>query len=175
MENHMIVYEDDQEWQDLKIDNKQQQAKTVSPVSKLIWIDARTLQVVTMEEKAEVKTAEEWKCPICREVKTTESALRYHLRQTHKKKRQGKSTLNCTSNPFKEVDNLVEIGKDENQRKKRRLQSPERELSYEVKAPIISNSLSEDSHFLLSSSTVRKESDDEIIEEEDFDEEIKEE
>lgn len=69
---------------------------------------------------------------------------------------------------------MVEIGKDENQSKKRRLKSPERELSYEVKAPIISNSLSEDSHFLLSSATARKESDDEIIEEEDFDE-IKEE
>ena len=76
---------------------------------------------------------------------------------------------------MKEVDNLVEIGKDENLRKKRRLQSPERELSYEVKAPIISNSQSEDSHFLLSSSTTRKEYDDEIIEEEDFQEEIKEE
>jgi hypothetical protein len=36
MENHMIVYEDDQEWQDLKIDNKQ--AKTVSPVSKRMKI-----------------------------------------------------------------------------------------------------------------------------------------
>ena len=73
------------------------------------------------------------------------------------------------SDIFKEVENLVEIGKDEKQRKKRRLQSPERELSYEVKAPIISNSLSEDSHFLLSSSAERKNSDDEIIEEEDFD------
>ena len=130
-----------------------------------------------MEEKAEVKSGEEWRCPICREVKTTESALRYHLRQTHKKKRQGKRYDDSQpfSNPLKEVDNLVEIGKDENQRKKRRLQSPERELSYEVKAPIISNSLSEDSHFLLSSSTTRKDYDDEIIEEEDFQEEIKEE
>ncbi len=122
-----------------------------------------------------MKSGEEWRCPICREVKTTESALRYHLRQTHKKKRQGtRLDLKLIYSNFLEVENLVEIGKDENQSKKRRLKSPERELSYEVKAPIISNSLSEDSHFLLSSATARKESDDEIIEEEDFDE-IKEE
>ena len=57
----------------------------------------------------------------------------------------------------------MEIGKEEKQRKKRRLKSPERELSYEVKAPIISNSRQEDSHFLLSSSA--EVNDDGIIEE----------
>ena len=88
----MIVYEDDQDWKDIKIDNKQ--VKSNSPVSKRI--KNRSLdeciqvdKIVIIEEKAELKSGEEWRCPICREVKTTESALRYHLRQTHKKKRQG--------------------------------------------------------------------------------------
>ena len=88
----MIVYEDDQDWKDIKIDNKQ--VKSNSPVSKRI--KNRSLdeciqvdKIVIIEEKAELKSGEEWRCPICREVKTTESALPYHLRQTHKKKRQG--------------------------------------------------------------------------------------
>ena len=114
--------------------------------------------------KEDVKPAEEWRCPICREIKPTESALRYHLRQNHKKKRQGKLLVFSIFLTFiKEVENLVEIGKEEKQRKKRRLKSPERELSYEVKAPIISNSRQEDSHFLLSSSA--EVNDDGIIEE----------
>ncbi|CAG5113230.1 Oidioi.mRNA.OKI2018_I69.chr2.g7355.t1.cds [Oikopleura dioica] len=79
------------------------------------------------------------RCPICRDARPTEGALRYHLRQQHRKKRS-------------EVENLVGIGKDELDKKRPRLSTPPRHITEnEIKAPIIPSSLTEDdSHFLLS-------------------------
>lgn len=81
---------------------------------------------------------EELRCPICRDARPTESALRYHLRQNHRKKRS-------------EIESLVELGKEELDKKKPRLESPTIDSETEIKAPIIPSSLTEDdSHFLLS-------------------------
>jgi len=82
---------------------------------------------------------ESLRCPICRDTRPTESALRYHLRQQHRKKRS-------------EVENLIGIGKDELEKKRPRLSTPPRHvIEDEIKAPIIPSSLLEDeSHFLLS-------------------------
>ncbi|CBY10952.1 unnamed protein product [Oikopleura dioica] len=82
---------------------------------------------------------ESLRCPICRDGRPTESALRYHLRQQHRKKRS-------------EVENLIGIGKDELEKKRPRLSTPPRHVvEDEIKAPIIPSSLTEDdSHFLLS-------------------------
>merc|ERR1712110_1116050 len=103
MEIHHEVFDEDQDWLELMVEDEKN--KYYQGMKCGVDDDARSNTSSASDLECEIK------CPICRVPRQTVRALKHHLKTRHNKHKQ------------KEIDDLVQLGKEELEKKRPRLDS----------------------------------------------------